>query len=70
MAVSDQQILDAVNEAILAILTGQAQSVGAAGRNFVALGIDKLQDMKREYEDRVTRATSGMFSASRFQPAD
>lgn len=70
---TDQQILDAVNEAILAIVSGKNASVGIAGRNLQRLGIDKLQELKREYERRLARSdtrTGGIFAAARMRPAE
>lgn len=71
--VTDQQMLDAVNEAILAIVTGKNASVGIAGRSLQRLGIDKLQELKREYERRLARAdarTGGVFAAARMRPSE
>jgi len=58
MAATDQQILDAINDALLAIISGKVDSVGASGRNLVNLGIDKLQAMKREYEAAVSAGSN------------
>ena len=73
MSASDQQILDAVNDAILSIVTGKNESVGIGGRNLQRLGIDKLQAMKREYEVRIARSytrTGGIFAAVRMRPSE
>jgi hypothetical protein len=59
MAVADQDILDAIDAAILAIITGKAESISANGRAMQKLGIDKLQEMKREYEARISSASAG-----------
>ncbi len=66
MAVTDQQILTAIDEAILAIVTGKNAAMSVEGRNLQRLGLEQLQTMKREYEARIARASSagGMFGVA------
>lgn len=57
MSVSDQDMLDAIDTAILAILEGKMASTSKGnGASLTRLPIDKLQEMKRDYEGRVARA--------------
>jgi hypothetical protein len=66
-AVTDQQMLDAINSAILALVTGGVASYGIAGRQLTKLPLAELQKMKAEYEVRVLRASSGSFSVGTFR---
>lgn len=59
MAVSDQTMLDNVDAAINAILSGNYESVSAAGRSLTRLNLDKLWAMKKELETRIEAGTEG-----------
>jgi hypothetical protein len=65
MAVSDQDMLDAIDAAILAIVQGQVASLNSNQRGLVNLGIEQLQRMKTEYENRIARAAAASGTAGR-----
>lgn len=49
-------MLDAIQDAIFAIVSGTASSYAINGRTFTALDLDKLQKMETFYANRVARA--------------
>ena len=59
MAATNQQILDAVNDAILARVTGSAvKSYSIAGRSLTSYNISELKELKKFLEDEISRANS------------
>lgn len=57
MSVADQTMLDAIDAAILAIVTGKMSSTSkGGGASLTRLPLDKLQEMKRDYENRIALA--------------
>lgn len=63
---ADQEILEAVQAAILEIVQGRGSSYAIAGRQFTALDLDKLRLMEKEYRARISRRKTGMFQQGRF----
>ena len=58
MAATPQELLDAVNDAILAILTGGAvKSYGVGNRNLSRMSIKDLYNMRAKLEAQVSAAT-------------
>lgn len=53
MAVADQDLLDAVDAQILALVTGGAQAVSARDRGVTKLSLQQLYDLKRDLETRI-----------------
>lgn len=67
MAVTDQQILDAAREAIHALITGRVASYTLpTGHSFTRLDLDKLREVEREYQARVSAAGAGMLTPVQF----
>lgn len=59
MAVADQTLLDAVDAAILAQLSGNWSQLSAQGRSVARLPLTDLRQMKRELEDRIATTNAG-----------
>ena len=67
VAATDQEILDALNDAILYILQGGGSGTGkkavqeyrSTSRDFRHVPLDKLYDMKKELEQKINGATAG-----------
>ncbi len=70
MAASDTEILAAINDAILAIVTGRTASYSINGRSLTKLSLSELQEMKSKYEARIAAASGGMFTVSQFRDAE
>ena len=56
---TDQEILDAIKQAILDNVTRGATSITIGGRTLQGLGLDRLEEMRRYYERRVSLAANG-----------
>jgi hypothetical protein len=67
MAATDQQILDAVNDAIFYIVNGGDYAIGkpavqeyrSTNRDFRHVPLDKLYDMKKELEAKINGSRQG-----------
>lgn len=71
MTVAEAQAeLTAVNAAILAIVTGKAQSYSINGRTVTRLDLNSLRELRKELEAVIARASSGTFLLARFRQAD
>lgn len=71
MTVAEAQAeLTAVNEAILAIVQGKAQSYSINGRQVTRLDLKELRELRKELEVIISRGTSGSFMLARFRNAD
>lgn len=73
VAATDQQILDAIKDAIFQIASGAVDSYSVNGRSFRFADLSKLSELERVYQARVARAagTSGsrMFAGGTFREA-
>lgn len=68
MAVSDQDMLDAIDDAIFAIVSGRMASTSKpGGASLTRLSLKDLQAMKKDYEIRVSSADRGMFYVAQAQ---
>lgn len=64
---TDQQILDALRQALYEIAVNGAASWSVNGRTYTSLDIDKLQTAISIYEARTTRSTKRMFAPITFR---
>lgn len=69
-AAEAQTELTAVNAAILAIVTGKAQSYSLHGRNVTRLDLTQLRELRKELEAVIARSSSGTFLLARFREAN
>jgi hypothetical protein len=53
MAVSDATFLDNIDTALNSIITGEYESLSSMQRQLTKLGIDKLMELKKQFEDRI-----------------
>jgi len=60
-------VLVKVKAAINYILTGNAQSLGIAGRNLVMLDLKTLNDLRKEYEAELANVDGARPSVIQFQ---
>lgn len=59
MSVSDQTLLDSVNNAINAILTGQVSSWSQGQSSLQMLSLRELREMKTELEKKINAQSGG-----------
>lgn len=65
MAATDQQLLDAARDSLLAILEGRAEEFREASQSARLLAIDKLQATIERLESRVAAANYSPFKQIR-----
>lgn len=70
MAKTNQQILDAVNDAIFQIVSGAAQekriSIGGEEKIFTALNLDELRRLRTEMKAEISDEENGTFTNAQF----
>lgn len=68
-SITDQDMLSAINQAIVGVMLG-GQSYEISGRRMTRADLPTLQAMKREYEWRIYRASNGMFVVGATRPPE
>lgn len=66
MAATDQQILDAARDRLLAVITGGVAEFKEAGEEARLLEIDRLEQVIEKYEARVAGASVPVFRPVRY----
>lgn len=59
MSASDQQILDAARDQLLAVLTAGVAEFGEGGERARMIEVDRLENLIEKYENKIARSSSG-----------